>query len=240
MEWRAQATLLAVRRHGESAAIIEVFTEERGRHLGVVPGGAGRRLAPALQPGAELDVTWRARLDAHMGSFAVEPLRNRAAAVLSDRAALAALASVCALLAFALPERAPYPRLWRASRALLDALDTAPDWPAAYLRWELGVLEETGYGLDLRACAVSGAREDLAYVSPRTGRAVSAAAAGDWAPRLLPLPACLRGAAPAEGAELAQALALTGHFLDRHLAQARGERPLPPARARLVELLSRG
>ncbi|MGY6409957.1 MAG: DNA repair protein RecO [Alkalilacustris sp.] len=238
MEWRAPGLLIAVRRHGETAAIAEVFTEAQGRHLGLVPGGAGRRMAPHLQPGAELDVTWRARLEGQLGTFAVEPVRNRAAAVMGDRRALAGLAAVCALLARVLPERAPYPRLWAASKVLLDALETVPDWPAAYLRWELGLLEELGYGLDLSRCAVTGARAGLAYVSPRTGRAVTAAAAGDWADRLLPLPACLRGITPARGAELQAALALTGHFLERHFAPEDGP-PLPPARARLVAALAR-
>lgn len=232
MEWRDPAVVLSLRPHGETAAILQVFTETRGRHAGVVPGGAGRRLGPQLQPGAELDVTWRGRSEAQLGTFAVEPLRNRAAAVLGDRAALAALSSLCALLAVGLPERAPHPRLWRASRVMLDALGRAPDWPAAYLRWELGLLEELGYGLDLSACALTGARQGLTHVSPRSGRAVTAAAAAAWADRLLPLPGCLLGRAPAQGRELASALALTGHFLERHLADG-----LPPARVRLPDAL---
>lgn len=246
MEWRAEATLLAVRRHGETAAIIEVFTEAHGRHLGVVPGGAGRRLGPVLQPGAELDVTWRARLEGQLGQFAVEPVRQRAALVLGDRAALAGLAAVCALLSFTLPERAPHPGLWRASRALLDGLAEGGDWPVAYLRWELLLLEETGFGLDLSCCTVTGARSGLVHVSPRSGRAVSAAGAGAWAERLLPLPPCLRGHAD-EGAfvagvplaEVLDGLITTGHFLARRVAPALGDRPLPPARARLMQALER-
>lgn len=238
MEWRAEGVLLSMRRHGESAAIVEVFTEAQGRHAGVVPGGASRRIAPSLQPGAQLALHWRARLDAHVGTLTVEPLRARAAVVMSDPPALAALAAVCALLAFALPERAPHPGLYRASVALLDAVTTLPDWPRAYLAWELRLLEESGFGLDLGACAVTGATADLAYVSPRTGRAVSRAAAGAWAGRLLPLPPCMAGAAPADAAELLAALATTGHFLARDLAAARGDRPLPPARARLLSALA--
>ncbi|MGY6634912.1 MAG: DNA repair protein RecO [Alkalilacustris sp.] len=238
MEWRAPCLLLAVRPHGETAAIAEVFSEAHGRHAGVVRGGAGRRLSPVLQPGAELDVTWRARLEGHLGSFTVEPLRNRAGPVMGDRVALAGLAAICALLARALPERAPYPRLWAASRTLLDALATVPDWPAAYLRWEIGLLDELGYGLDLTRCAVTGARTGLAYVSPRTGRAVTARGAGDLAPRLIPLPACMTGRAEARGEDLQAALALTGHFLHRHLAPE-GAPPLPAARARLITALAR-
>ncbi|OIQ06617.1 MAG: DNA repair protein RecO [Rhodobacteraceae bacterium CG2_30_10_405] len=188
MEWRDEGVLLAVRAHGESAAIIEVFTFGHGCHAGVVRGGASRRLAPLLQPGAQLDLSWRARLEAHLGAFTVEPIRSRAW-VLGDRRQLAGLAAVCALVRAALPEREPNPVLWRATVALLDALEVEPDWPLRYLRWELGLLEELGFGLDLARCAVTGSRDDLAYVSPRTGRAVSRQGAGEWADRLLALPA---------------------------------------------------
>ncbi len=237
MEWRDEGALLSVRRHGESAAIIEVFTARHGRHAGVVRGGAGRRMTPVLQPGAQLDVTWRARLEGHLGHYTVEPMRQRAAALMQERAALLALSSVCGLLAFTLPEREPQPALYAASTALLDELG-APGWPLAYLRWEILLLEQSGFGLDLGRCAVTGAREDLAYVSPRTGRAVSRAGAGDWAGRLLPLPACLLGQGPADRVELRDGLAVTGHFLTHRLAPALGDRPLPAARARLVAVLA--
>ena len=237
MEWRDQGFLLTVRPHGESAAIIEVFTASHGRHAGVVRGGTGRRMAPVLQPGAQLDLTWKARLDAHIGSFTVEPLQSRAAAVLADRLALAGLTAICALLAFALPERDPHPGLYAGSVALLDLLAADGDWSLAYLRWELALLEEMGFGLDLTRCAVTGSTDGLAYVSPRTGRAVSRAGAGGWADRLLALPDCLLGQGPATPAHLAQGLALTGHFLGNHLAPALGERPLPEARRRLVAML---
>jgi DNA repair protein RecO (recombination protein O) len=238
MEWRDEGVLLALRPHGESSAIIEVFTAQHGRHAGVVRGGASRRLAPVLQPGAQLAVTWRARLDDQIGTFVVEPLRSRAG-VLGDRLALAGMSSICAMLQVALAERDPHPRLWASSVRVLDALQTAPDWPVQYLRWELELLEDLGFGLDLTMCAVTGSREDLAYVSPRTGRAVSRAAAGDWAARLLPLPMALLGQGPADAAEIVQGLALTGHFLARELAPMLKDRPLPQARARLVDLLSR-
>lgn len=238
-EWRDQGALISVRPHGESAAIIEVFTAAHGRHAGVVRGGASRRMAPLLQPGSQLDVTWRARLDDQLGSFTVEPLRSRAE-IMDDRRALAALAAVCALLRLALPEREPHEALFRASVTLLDGLAArVPGWEAAYLRWELLLLEEVGFGLDLTRCAVTGAREGLAFVSPRTGRAVSRDGAGDWADRLLPLPACLLGQGPANATELAQGLAITGHFLTRELADALHGRPLPAARDRLADLLTR-
>ena len=240
MEWRDQGALIAVRRHGESAAIIEVFTETRGRHAGVVRGGAGRRMTPVLQPGAQLDLTWRARLDEHIGHFAVEPLHSRAPGMFADRRALLALGSVCALLQFTLPEREAYPALYRQTLALLDALEAGGGaWMGEYLLWELGLLDAAGFGLDLTRCAATGSREGLSYVSPRSGCAVSAAGAGKWADRLLPLPACLLGGGPAPLVEVAAGLRTTGHFLHHRLAPALGERPLPPARARLVDALAR-
>jgi DNA repair protein RecO (recombination protein O) len=237
MEWRDEGALLSMRLHGESAAIIEVFTAAHGRHAGVVRGGASRRMAAMLQPGTQVQVTWTARLDQHLGTFVVEPLTSRAA-ILSDRLALAGLNAICALLHLALPERDPHPALWVKTVALLDLLTTG-DWPPAYLRWELDLLEELGYGLDLSACAVTGSREDLAFVSPRTGRAVSRAAAGDWQARLLPLPPSLLGQGPTSGAELVQGLALTGHFLNKGLQAVLFDRPLPEARTRLIDMLAR-
>ena len=238
IEWSAEGTLLSVRRQGEAHAVIEAFTEGLGLHAGLVRGGASRRVAPVLQPGAQLALTWRARLEEHLGAFAVEPIRSRAAQVMGDRLALPALNAVCALLVFALPERAPHPRLYRATQALMDALGVDPGWPSAYLAWERLLLEETGFGLDLSACAVTGATEGLAYVSPRTGRAVSEAGAGGYADRLLTLSPALMGE---EGdlTDVLEGLRVTGHFLEAHLAPALGERPLPEARARLLGALRR-
>ncbi len=237
MDWQDQGTVLSLRPHGESSAIVELFTVAHGRHMGVVRGGTGRRLAPHLQPGSDLAVTWRARLEDHIGAYTVEPLRNRSAAIFGDRAALAALNAVTALLAFTLPEREPHPRLHARSMALLDLLG-GPGWQQVYLRWELELLEEMGFGLDLGACAVTGSRDGLVYVSPRTGRAVSREGAGEWADRLLPLPPVLLGGG-AGPQDIALGLRTTGHFLSQHLAAALGDRPLPEARARLVALLSR-
>lgn len=239
VDWRDQGALLSVRRHGETAAIIEVFTAEHGRHAGVVRGGTSRKIAPILQPGAQLEVTWRARLDAHIGTFTVEPLRSRAAQLIGDRLTLSGLNAVTALLGFALPEREPHPGLYRQSVALLDLMGVNEAWPLAYLRWELALLEEMGFGLDLTHCAVTGSQEDLAYVSPRSGRAVSAEGAGAWAERLLPLPPALMGGGRGDMAEIAEGLRTTGHFLTTHLAHSLGDRPLPEARARFVDLVRR-
>jgi DNA repair protein RecO (recombination protein O) len=239
MDWRDQGILLSMRRHGEGSAIIEVFTEDHGRHAGVVRGGASRRIAPALQPGAQLDLTWRARLEDHLGTYQTEPLRSRAAAAMSGRLPLAGLNAVTALLSFCLPEREVHQPLYHRTVALLDLLGQDEIWPLAYLHWELALLEEMGFGLDLTTCAVTGASDGLVHVSPRTGRAVSARGAGEWADRLLPLPPCLSGHGPAPDAEIAQGYRTTGHFLQRHLAPALGNRPLPEARARFVEAFIR-
>ena len=235
MDWRDEGFLLTVRPHGESSAIIEAMTQAHGRHSGVVRGGASSRMAPVLQPGVQLDLAWRARLDDHLGSFTVEPLRFRTA-IMGDRLGLAGLGAVCALLALALPERDPHPTLYAQSVTLLDRMLAGEDWAAAYLRWELALLDETGYGLDLTACAVTGATEGLAYVSPRSGRAVSLKGAGQWADRLLPLPPLLTGGTPTSE-DVILGLRLTGHFLDRSLAM--GDHPLPEARRRLVAVLER-
>ena len=238
MDWRDEGVLLAVRRHGETSSIIEVFTLGHGRHAGIVHGGASRRLAPLLQPGAQLDVAWRARLDEHLGSYAVEPLRSRAA-LMADRLALAGLNSICALLTFLLPEREAHGALYGATIGLLDRIGAGEGWAVDYLRWELGLLEEMGYGLDLSSCALTGSRDDLAYVSPKSGRAVAREAAGEWVDRLLPLPACLLGQGPAGAGDIADGLRLTGYFLEHRIAPELGSRPLPEARRRLVTLLSR-
>ena len=238
MEWRDQGILLSARRHGETSAIIEVFTPAQGRHAGIVRGGTSRKIAPSLQPGAQLDLAWRARLEDHIGAFTVEPLRSRAAVAMQDRLALAGLNAVTALLSFCLPEREPHPALYRRTEALLDLLGQGEVWPLAYLKWELRLLEEMGYALDLESCAVTGVSEELIYVSPKSGRAVSAKGAGEWADRLLPLPTVLRGGTGSD-AEIAQGLVTTGHFLTAHLARDLGGKPLPEARARFIDAFSR-
>lgn len=239
MDWRDTGILLATRRHGETSLILDVFTAEHGRHAGVVRGGASRKVAPSLQPGAQLDLTWRARLEDHIGTYRAEPRRSRAAAAMSSRLALAGLNAVTGLLAFCLPERQAQPALYARTARLLDLLGQDEIWPLAYLRWEQALLDEMGFGLDLSACAVTGATEGLSYVSPRTGRAVSKRGAGDWAERLLPLPPCLLGEGAAPDAEVAEALGTTGYFLERHLAPELGEKPLPDARARFVAAFTR-
>lgn len=236
MEWRDEAILLSSRPLGEGTALIDVFSGVHGRYAGALRGGASRKMAAILQPGAQLDTTWRARLDSQLGSFTVEPLRGRAGALLSDRLALLGLGSVCALTRYALPERQPYPELYRQTAAVLDRLGQ-PGWLRDYALWELTLLEETGYGLDLAQCAVTGVTEGLAYVSPRTGRAVTADAAGAYADRLLPMPAGLQQGQGLDADGLRAALDLSGHFLNDWLARAI-DKPLPEARARLVRAVA--
>ncbi|RJK98741.1 DNA repair protein RecO [Paracoccus aestuarii] len=168
MQWQAHGTVIARRPHGETAIIIDVLTADHGRHAGVVPGGASARRAAMLQPGSRLDLRWRARQADQLGSFTAEPVRLRAG-LMGDPLALAGLNAVCALLVFALPERDPHPALAARTEDLLDQMEAGGDWPPAYLAWEMRLLDEMGFGLDLSACAVTGAQDGLAYVSPRSG-----------------------------------------------------------------------
>ncbi|MEO0568031.1 MAG: DNA repair protein RecO [Pseudomonadota bacterium] len=240
MEWREDGILLKCRKHGENSVIIEVFTPSRGRHAGVVRGGTSRKMAPVLQPGAQLDLTWRARLEDHIGTFSAELIRSRAASVMQDRLALAGLNAVTALLLFCLPEREAFARLYRITEDLLDLLGDEALWPLAYLRWELALLEEMGFGLDLGECAVLGPKaNELSYISPRTGRAVSEQGAGEWVDKLLPLPKCLLGEAPESDSEVIEALGVSGYFMANRLAPELGHNPIPEARARLIQIFEK-
>ncbi|MDO5603550.1 MAG: DNA repair protein RecO [Paracoccus sp. (in: a-proteobacteria)] len=236
MEWRGEGTVIARRPHGEHAALIELMTVDMGRIGGLVPGGAGRTRAAMLQPGNFVAAVWRARQADQLGTFSIEPARARPG-LLNGAAALDGLNATTALLRFALPERDPHPRLAQASEALWDMMDAGAGWAADYVRWEMLLLDEMGFGLDLTSCAVTGARTGLAYVSPVSGRAVTQAGAGDYAPRLLRLPEMLGG--PASNDDLRHALALTGHFLHHRLAAGHVTRPLPAARDRLAARLAR-
>lgn len=244
MEWQDDAIVLAVRRHAENDAILSALTLEHGRHAGLVHGGAGKRAGPLLQPGNRLSATWRARLAEQLGHYRVEPVQLFAARLVHDPARLLGLASACALLEEALPEREAHPRLYAGLLRLLETMvqnENTDEWPETYVRFELLLLSDLGFGLDFGSCAVTGTDDDLAYVSPKTGRAVGRGAAGAFAPRLLPLPGFLRGAGE-EGApgaaEIAAGLRLTGHFLAKHVF-APADRPLPAARERLADRLAR-
>jgi DNA repair protein RecO (recombination protein O) len=238
MQWTDEGIVLGVRRHGETSVVLELMTAERGRHLGLVRGGAGKRLSGVLQPGNSLRATWRARLDEHLGNYAVEGINLRAAAFLSAAHAVHGvthLSALCRLLA----EREPHARVYAALEAILDRLDGPLAAAVLVARFELAFLAELGFGLDLGRCAATGATADLAYVSPRSGRAVSRKAGEDYRDRLIRLPVFLHsGDEPESAADLADAFALTGFFLERHAFAPRGL-AVPAARARFVAAVTR-
>jgi len=238
MDWSDEGIVLSARPHGESGLIASLLTREHGRHAGFVPGGVSRRARPIWQPGNLLQVEWRARLSEQLGNYSAELSEAHAARALDDASALGGLAAACAVVDAALPEREPHPAMFEGFHAFLAALGHA-GWPAIYVRLELGLLQELGFGLDLQKCAVTGTTEDLAYVSPRTGRAVSRSAAGPYKEKLLDLPAFLStGSLPIDSDQLVKGLDLTSYFLERHVFWPHNK-PLPPARSRFMETLQR-
>jgi DNA repair protein RecO (recombination protein O) len=234
MQWQDTGFVLAARRHGESALIVDLLTREHGRHAGLVRGGQSPKARAMLQPGNEVAAAWRGRLNEHLGTIGCELVRAHAARFLDDPSRLSGLTSAAALVGGALPEREPHGDVFASFARLIDALDSAADWPAQYVRWEQDLLGALGFGLDLRCCAVSGATADLAYVSPRTGRAVSRTAGLPYHDKLLLLPEFLWRDVPADEAELVLGMTLTGHFLAHHVFAPQG-RALPAARTRLAD-----
>jgi len=237
MEWTDEAIVLSVRPHGETAAIAELLTRSHGRHLGLVHGGRGRTRRPILQPGNHVTAQWRARLADHLGTLTLDLKHPHAAELLDRRLGLLGLECLTTL-ARLLPERDPHPNLFEVTLFVLGFLSDDAIWPALYARWELALLEELGFGLDLTTCAVTGSNDYLAYVSPRTGRAVSMAAAEPYRDRLLPLPRLLigGGAATASPNDVAAALRLTGHFIARDVQAPHGLK-MPDARDRVMRWL---
>lgn len=238
MEWRDTGFVLAARRHGESGVIVELLTPEHGRHAGLVRGGQSSKMRAVLQPGNEVAAVWRGRLAEHLGMFSCELVRVHAARFLDDPDRLAGLAAATALVAVALPEREPQPDVFASFAALIEAIASRVDWLARYIVWERDLLAALGFGLDLGRCAVTGATADLAYVSPRTGRAVSRAAGLPYHDKLLALPGFLWRDEPANSDQLTLGMALTEHFLIHHVFAPQG-RTLPAARSRLAERLRR-
>ncbi len=236
MDWTDQGIVLTRRHHGEAAAIVTLLTREHGRHAGLVRGGGGKRASALYQPGNLVEARWRGRLQEHLGMFSAEMIESFAARAMDDAVRLGGVTAACAVLEATLPERESHRTLFEATLALLRALDTAADaadWGAEYVRWECHCLGELGFGLDLESCAVTGQRDALAYVSPRSGRAVSVAAGTAYADRLFTLPGFLKGA-PADAAGVAAGLRLTGHFLEQHVLAPHGRR-VPAARTRFVD-----
>jgi DNA repair protein RecO (recombination protein O) len=239
MEWSDEGVVLSVRPHGESAAVLELFTRGHGRHLGLVHGGRSRKLRPVLQIGNHLDAGWKARLADNLGHFTVELRKGFAALLMEDAAALTAMTSIAAL-ARLLPERDPHPSLFEVTQFVLGFLDERAVWPALLVRWELALLDELGFGLDLGSCAATGARTDLIYVSPKSGRAVSSQAGEPYKDRLLPLPLFLRAGTPGPVAtdDVLAGFGLTGHFLATRVLGPR-DMQMPEARNRLMTYLRR-
>jgi DNA repair protein RecO (recombination protein O) len=246
MEWHDEGIILGVRKHGETASIVSLLTREHGRHMGLVRGGQSRRRQGLLQPGNLVNAGWRARLAEHLGTFTLETGRDFAAEVLDDGLRLKTLSALTALLESTLAEQDPQPQIYALSLGMIERLTDASgeseaarlDWLADYVRWELDLLRNIGFGLDLGSCAATGGTEELIYVSPRSGRAVSAAAGAPWREKLLDLPLFLAdpGAVPDSLGEIAAGLRLTGHFLKRHQFAAESQH-IPAARDRLVAAL---
>ena len=243
MEWSDEAVILSVRPHGETAAVVELLTRTHGRHSGLVHGGRSRKSRPILQMGNHVSASWKARLSEHLGHMTVELQRGYAAASMDDPAGLTALTALCSLSRL-LPERDPHPNLYEITLFVLSFLDDPTVWPALYVRWEVALLEELGFGLDLAACAATGSTQDLAYVSPKSGRAVSADAGRPYQDRLLTLPAFLTKSRPTGAnaivtpADITAGLRLTEHFLLTRVLGPR-DQPMPDARTRLSTILLR-
>ena len=238
MDWSDDAYVLSARPFGETGAIVELLTESHGRHAAHVAGGASRRMRPFLQAGARVIAAYRARTSEQLGSVTLEPVGEGPSALFDDALALAGLAAAAAVAAGALPEREPYPGAFAAFEALIAALAIPEIWPAIYVRFEAGLLEELGFGLDLSRCAATGVMDDLVYVSPKSGRAVSRAAGEPYRDRLLALPPFMLSSQGglAKG-DVAAGLAVTGHFLEQWVFNPINK-PLPPARIWLTERLA--
>jgi DNA repair protein RecO (recombination protein O) len=246
VEWIDEGIVLTARPHGEGSAVVVLLTQAHGRHAGLVRGAFSGRARGLYQAGNSVRAEWRARLAEHLGNYSCELSHGYAADVLDDPLKLAGLSAACAVAEASLPEREPHPRVHDGLVALLQAMampELGDAWVAAYVRWEIGVLADLGYGLDLESCAATGANDDLAYVSPRTGRAVSLAAGEPYRDRLLALPRFLIGqagglAGGGDADDLFRGLALSGFFLERHVFATHGRQP-PPARTRFVERFAR-
>jgi DNA repair protein RecO (recombination protein O) len=238
MQWTDEGIVLSVKPHGETAAVVDLWTRAHGRHLGLVHGGRSRRLRPVLQAGNHVDATWKARLADQLGHMSIEMRRAFAAETLDDPTALMALSTITTLTRL-LPERDPHPNLYEITLFVFGFLNDATVWPALLVRWELALLEELGFGLDLSQCAATGSNDRLIYVSPKSGRAVSASAGEPYRDKLLALPQFLtkQRSATVTNSDVHLGFALTGYFLEKHVLLPRGQ-TLPQSRARLLAHLA--
>lgn len=238
MEFHDDAFVLSARSHGETGALVDLLTRHHGRILAYVAGGASRKMKPHLQPGSRVLADYRARTTEHLGSVRLEPVGEGAAALFDDPLALQGLAAAAAVAQGSLHEREPHPGAYLALEALSDALVHREIWPAIFVRFELGLLDDLGFGLDLKTCAVTGSLDKLTWVSPRTGRAVCMEAGIAYADRLLTLPPFLLASSHGlRPGDIGDGFSLTGHFLEMHVFHP-ADKPLPPARDRLVEKLA--
>ena len=239
MNWSDEGVILSVRAHGETAAVVELWTRNHGRHLGLVHGGRSRKLRPILQTGNHVDATWKARLADQLGHVSLELRRGFAAESMENDAALSALLTLTTLTRL-LPERDPHPNLYEITLFVLGFLDDVTVWPALLVRWELALLQELGFGLDLSQCASTGSNDQLIYVSPKSGRAVSASAGEPYRDRMLALPQFLtkQRAGMVTTRDVIEGLALTGHFLETRVLLPRGE-TLPESRSRILTHIDR-
>jgi DNA repair protein RecO (recombination protein O) len=238
MEWTDDAVVLSTRPYGESSLLVQLLTRERGRHAGLAKGGQRGKTRGIYQPGNRVRAIWKARLDDQLGQLTADLVRGDVALFMDDPERLGALSSAASLAEAALPEREAMPRVYEGLTLLLSALASDRGWQAQYVAWELDLLAELGFGLDLSRCAVTGSTTDLAFVSPKSGRAVSYAAGEPYREKMMRLPPFLLEWDPADSApathDLVDALALAGYFLDRHVFAPHG-RTLPPARTRFID-----
>lgn len=235
MEWTAQGIIIGTHKHGETSLIVEMMTRERGRHLGLVRGGRSRKMQPLLQPGNRIEATWRARLDEHLGTYTVEPIELNAARLMESACAIAGIQLLGSHLRL-LPERDPHIALYDAMEVVMENLYEGEIAGPLMVRFELRLLEELGFGLNLQECAGSGVRDNLIYVSPKSGQAVSAEAGKPWADKMLPLPAFLTKTSEREctADELSDAFLMLSHFYARDIYQPRGVEP-PESRSRFLQ-----
>ena len=239
LEWDDKALMLSARPFGEDASIINVLTENYGRHAGMVRGGQSRTMRPVLQAGNAITVSWRARLQEHLGNMTVEMTASNISRVLDNPLRLAGLASMCVLIEACIPEREPARNVFEATNDMIKMICGVTEdevWLAGYIRWEIGLLSLAGFGLQLDYCGVSGESENLAYVSPRTGVAVTAEVAGEHAPKLLPLPGFLGGAKKNLDEDLVDGIRLTGHFFAREIYGV-NHRPIAEPRQRFEDIV---
>ena len=238
MEWRDKGILLATRPFGETSLIIDVFTPDHGKSSGVVRGGQSKKLKPILQIGAQLDLTWKARLEEHLGSFQVELIRSRTANVMNDRLLLAGMLSSTTLINRFFPVGQAYTQFYESSENLFDLLKFPDIWALGYFKWELEFLATLGFGLDLEKCAVTGSTANLKFISPKSGRAVSQAGAGEWSSKLLPFPVAARGQENSLE-DILDGLKVSQFFLERKVLATFGMEHLPAARFRFISLLEK-